>query len=776
MNEASEMMSRNIPTSMSGTVAASLVPTGSIAAPHPSETFPEGVKIEDARPEETLFSYIERKKGGFDTVFYRHIIGAANEFKEGDRIIGLAAVDEASRIAAKNLLSNTRVGEICSHPLLHDPLYQSITADLDQKAAKAIPSMKLMDLRDFLLFEDEDEIKRLLPGISSDIAGCLVKIMSENDLVTVGAKIHHALPGTMIGGQGYLGARIQPNSPTDNPDDIFWQVMSGFSFAVGDVVLGTNPVSSEPESVSLIERTLLDIRQTFGIEEIISHSVLSHIDIQAFIEQRNPGTTGVWFQSLAGSTLANKVFDLDLDKLLAHARRRSGKYGFYFETGQGADFTNGQGQGVDMVIHESRKYGLARFLKHKTTKAQTKAGLDPAPWVHLNDVAGFIGPEVFRSREQLVRCCLEDVVMGKLHGLTVGLDVCSTLHMDISPDDLDWCLDRIMPVSPAYLMALPTKMDPMLGYFTTSFQDHVRLRNRFGLKVNDAMWRFFQNLGVIDANGQPSSHYGQPLWVWTRYCQAKGDRRSIEAIEAEGRAQMKAVRGRGVPLAEGHATNPWDMVPELDGEIRHVYNDGKKCIWATLTSDFIDNLPPCIQLETNSRDRTDYILHPQTGESLDRVSRLALEDFSHRREAVDRVQIVISDGLNANAIMDKGNLRPYLSALYEELERQGLSASPDLLVVKNGRVRIGYRIGEILFGGAPESQEPCGVIHIIGERPGSKHHAFSAYIAAPKRAIWSQADLTDHNIAKVVSGIAATTTNPKEAASATLRIIKDLFI
>ena len=79
----------------------------------------------------------------------------------------------------------------------------------------------------------------------------------------------------------------------------------------------------------------------------------------------------------------------------------------------------------------------------------TSAGRPPAPWVHLNDVAGFIGPEVFRRREQLVRCCLEDIVMGKLHGLTIGLDVCSTLHMDVSLDDLDWCLDQIAPACPA---------------------------------------------------------------------------------------------------------------------------------------------------------------------------------------------------------------------------------------------------------------------------------------------------------------------------------------
>ncbi len=53
--------------------------------------------------------------------------------------------------------------------------------------------------------------------------------------------------------------------------------------------------------------------------------------------------------------------------------------------------------------------------------------------------------------------------MGKLHGLTIGLDVCSTLHMDVTLDDLDWCLEQVMPANPAYLMALPTKNDPMLS-------------------------------------------------------------------------------------------------------------------------------------------------------------------------------------------------------------------------------------------------------------------------------------------------------------------------
>ena len=70
--------------------------------------------------------------------------------------------------------------------------------------------------------------------------------------------------------------------------------------------------------------------------------------------------------------------------------------------------------------------------------------------------------------------------------------------MDVSLEDLDWCIEQVMPANPAYLMALPTKNDPMLSYLTTSFSDHVRIREKFGYKVDDTMWAFFKKLGIID--------------------------------------------------------------------------------------------------------------------------------------------------------------------------------------------------------------------------------------------------------------------------------------
>jgi ethanolamine ammonia-lyase large subunit len=102
-----------------------------------------------------------------------------------------------------------------------------------------------------------------------------------------------------------------------------------------------------------------------------------------------------------------------------------------------------------------------------------------------------------------------------------------------------------MPANPVYLITLPTKNDPMLGYLSTSFQDHVRLRDKFGLKVNDAMWDFYKRIGIVDANDKYTKNYGDPLWVYYQYRLAKGDTRAQDVIYAEGRTQMKEVEERG---------------------------------------------------------------------------------------------------------------------------------------------------------------------------------------------------------------------------------------
>ena len=744
---------------------------GPLTASAAQATPAAGIAIGPVGEDEDVFARVQQLRGKFDSTTYRQLLGAASEFKEGDETLGVAAIDDASRSRARQLLARTRLAEIDAHPVFADNLHRLVVAERDSRAAAATASWTVGQLKQFLLTAEEPSIKAVSGGLSSDVIGCVVRLMNNRELTAVGAKIFNTLPGSHIGAKGYLGARVQPNSPTDNLDDIRWQVLDAWSYAVGDVLLGTNPVSSDPASVAAVELVLQDLLATFSLTDVLPHCVLAHIDVQAEAERLHPGSTALWFQSIAGTDTANHTFDISIEKMLDYASRRPGKFGLYFETGQGADFTNGHGHGFDMVLHESRKYGFARALTRRLAAVQQAAGRQPAPWVHLNDVAGFIGPEVFRTREQLVRCCLEDIVMGKLHGLTIGLDVCSTLHMDVSLDDLDWCLDRIMPACPAYLMALPTKIDPMLGYLTTGYQDHVRLRERFGFRVNDPMWDFFQQLGIIDAAGRPTEHFGDPLWVYLQYRRRTGDVRSDATIRAEGRQQMTEVRGRGVFLARGHGKQPWQLEPSLEKDIRRIYADAKQSIRAELTDEFLATVPALTRLATRAADRDDYILHPATGEQLAEPADQAVTALRKLHAGRFDVQIVVSDGLNALAIMDDGQLLPFLAELREQLARAGYRASPENLVVTSGRVRAGYRIGERLFGGLPGHR---ALVHVIGERPGTGHHTFSVYLTAPDGKVWGEAGQVDHNITKVVSGIATTALLPEKAATETVRLLGTL--
>lgn len=554
-----------------------LVMTGIAAATsysHFARAAPSGsaVVIEAVEQDEDVFAYVSRIKGGFDQTTFQQVIGAANAFKEGDQAIGVGADDEASRANALALLAKTKIRDLYEHPLFEDDLQRLIWQTTDQVQYEQLKDWTMGQLREFLLTEPEERIKAIMGGLTSDTIGFVPKLMSNEELVSLSQKIFNAMPGTKMGSKGYMGTRIQPNSPTDHPDDIAWQVFDAFSYATGDIVIGTNPVDSTVQSVAAVERALKDIVDTFELQDVIPWCVLAHIDVQAEVSETFPGTVSTMFQSLAGTDSCNKIFDITNEKILKYARTKKGeRYGLYFETGQGSEFTNGAANGVDMMVLEARKYGFSRAVGIELTKVQPEGA-----WLHVNDVAGFIGPEVFKSREQLVRCCLEDMVMGKLHGLTIGLDICTTLHMTVSLDDLAWCQDQILPANPAYLIALPTKNDPMLSYLTTSFQDHVRLRDKFGFKVNDAMWNFYKHIGIVTEDGSYTSHYGDPLWVYYQYRLAKGDGRSKEAIEAEGRQKMQEVGERGVDLAIGHGANIWDLNAPLAAKVKGLYDDAKQ--------------------------------------------------------------------------------------------------------------------------------------------------------------------------------------------------------
>lgn len=98
------------------------------------------------------------------------------------------------------------------------------------------------------------------------------------------------------------------------------------------------------------------------------------------------------------------------------------------------------------------------------------------------------------------------------------------------------------------------------------------------------------------------------------------------------------------------------------------------------------------------------------------------------------------------------------------------------IVITGGRVRAGYVCGELLFGEQSFPNKCCGIVHIIGERPGSGHHNFSVYLTVAQSSTWNKKGAVDHDISKVVSGISDTSLTPKKAVKITAKIADELFL
>jgi ethanolamine ammonia-lyase small subunit len=132
------------------------------------------------------------------------------------------------------------------------------------------------------------------------------------------------------------------------------------------------------------------------------------------------------------------------------------------------------------------------------------------------------------------------------------------------------------------------------------------------------------------------------------------------------------------------------------------------------------------------------------------------------------VQIVISDGLNANAVNEQQ--RALLPELRRALSSGGHQVGESVVVVQNGRVRVGYEIGGL--AGA------MVVIHLLGERPGTGLNMLSAYVTygldAAGRSRWSRS--LDHSATTAICGIHPKAKAPvnaaREIASAVGRMIE----
>ena len=675
----------------------------------------------------------------------------ANEFKEGDLNVG-GTGDDLVRREARDALAALSLGDIARADFVEDQVTQALHRSLDPQLAGKVAHLTIAELKRILLSpQGPSWIEGHRNGISSEVAAAVVKIMTNEELGTVSRKLFNPLPGTDIGSQGHFGSRIQPNSPGDDETEILISILEGVAYGCGDVILGLNPASDDVDTIIRLEQLLHSVVERLKLPT--RFCVLS--DILKQTTARSQTRVDVGFQSLAGTSKAmTGMVGLDVDGLLDLAR---GFDGLYFETGQGSAVTNQAAEGVDMVTLEARAYGIARLIHQRT-----------GSWMIVNDVAGFIGPEVFRTGEQLLRACLEDTVMAKLHGLTMGLDVCATFHMGIGPSELRTLTERIVvQAAPAYLMAVAGNADPMLGYMTTSFREHPRLRRQTGRQIASAMQKRLIELSTMTESGAVTGRSVGALYA--AYHKAGGDRRSVDTIRDEGAKKIGALAERGFDLGYGCGEN-YDDPPEANARIAAIYSNARLALYSTLEEAVISGSSPrYIRAHTKSLNRDDYLAHPETGELIDDKDISSIESLYPARRP--RVQVVVSDGLNANAINE--NLRSVLPGVRRELVAAAHHVGEVDIVIENGRVRAGYHVGSLLKAEM--------IIHLIGERPGTGINTLSAYLTygldqegQPRWGSRSAAEF-DHSWTTAVCGIHARGKPPEKAVEEIAKLVDRIF-
>jgi len=661
----------------------------------------------------------------------------ANAFKEGDLALG-GTRDERLRDDARQQLLACRIGDIRRAALVDDGVTDSLERGRDRTKDSELDSLTIARVKEAVLApEGPAWVHHYRLALRSEVIAAVAKVMDDEQLGAVSRRLFNPLPDG-IGAPGHFGSRIQPNSAGDDEEEILFSILDGLAYGCGDVVIGLNPAADEVETIIRLEQLLERVVRRLDLPT--RFCVLSDIVKQRQAQARTRVEVG--FQSLAGTSKAlTGMVGLDVDGILEVGR---GFGALYFETGQGSAVTNGVAEGVDMVTLEARAYGVARHIQQETGR-----------WMIVNDVAGFIGPEVFRSAAQLERACLEDLVMARLHGITMGLDVCATFHMGISPAELRALTARVVRRgAPAYLMAVAGNADPMLGYLTTAFADHPDFRRRNGTTITPAMERRLARGGSA-AGLDGVAHIAQ---LYAQYSIAGGDDRGISALEAEGRAKIGSLRERGLDIASDMRTS--------HARVDRIYEHARGALYAELQEGVLkEACESHVRVRTHAVDRDDYIAHPPAGERIRADDLAILRTLMAARSAP--IQIVVSDGLNADAINEQ--LRALLPPLRHMLAAAGHSVAQPVIVIRNGRVRAGYHAAQTL--------DPEVLIHVIGERPGTGLNTASAYLTFGRdtagRTRW-QPQL-DHSCTTAVCGIHRQGKPPAIAAAEIVRTVQRMF-
>ena len=427
----------------------------------------------------------------------RELMAKASPARSGDYLAGVAAADDAERVAAQMTLADVPLKTFLNEALIpyeHDEVTRLIIDEHDSAAFALVSHLTVGDFRNWLLSDEADEptLTTLAAGLTPEMVAGASKIMRVQDLILVAQKCRVVTKfRNTLGLKGRLSTRLQPNHSTDDPTGIAATIVDGLMYGNGDAVIGINPASDSIAAVTTLIRMLDAIIEKYQIPT--QSCVLAHVttSIEA-INRQVP--VDLVFQSIAGTEAANSSFGVNLrileegrDAALKLKRGTVGDNVMYFETGQGSALSAHAHYEVDEQTCEARAYAVARKFKP----------------LLINTVVGFIGPEYLYNGKQIIRAGLEDHFCGKLLGVPMGCDVCYTNHAEADQDDMDVLLTLLAAAGVNYIMGIPGSDDVMLNYQTTSFHDAMYVRKLLGLKPAPEFEAWLKRIGIFEHGEEP---------------------------------------------------------------------------------------------------------------------------------------------------------------------------------------------------------------------------------------------------------------------------------
>ena len=289
--------------------------------------------------------------------------------------------------------------------------------------------------------------------------------------------------------------------------------------------------------------------------------------------------------------------------------------------------------------------------------------------------------------------------MAKLLGLPMGMAPCYTLHSNIHLEGQQIATELLTAAGAHYYMDVCLNTDRMLAYFDTSGHDDQTLREIYGRKPAPQYleWAINQGIFTLDTSGSivRGPHWGDPR----RFCDS----------EAEFRELLEATPAiYGLDAAGPRPSN------KVSRELLLNQSIAREATRAELRIEDLIRITPLRVLNTEATSKDAHLNSPKLG------SQLSEESLNRLSPEHKQVQVVISDGLSAEAVHH--NLQHLLPVLLEGFAGCGVTVGEPLLV-PYGRVKLAEPIAEKL--------ETDLVVYLIGERPGGDAQAsrsLSAYL------------------------------------------------